>query len=196
MKGSFHWPLRYVIITQKFGQNRACVPVMGGKVIPCDGTNPPNGYRSLYGAKGHTGIDMRAGHGTEVYAAQRGRVVHIDTDRRSGLDVRIEHTIGGQKYRTIYEHLLGYQPKVGDWVETGQLIGWADNTGYSSGDHLHFQLEKWENKMWVPIDPEPLMSDMTALEALKVINYLKYLAEQVARLADNLASYLRKTKAY
>lgn len=67
---------------------------------------------------------------------------YIDTKEKSGLDVRVESQFDGVLHRHIYEHLMGYQPMVGDKIMCGDLIGWAGKTGYASGDHLHFQLEK------------------------------------------------------
>lgn len=185
-------PLKPFIIAQGFGENKACVTTDGtNMVITCDGNNPPKGYRSLYGPQGHTGLDLLAKHGQEVYAAQDGTVYYIDTQAKSGLDVRIESNELGIKFRHIYEHLMGYQVKVGDIVEVGQVIGWADNTGYSSGDHLHFQLEVWDGKNWVKSDPLLYMDPMFALDALAAQNKIKYLQEQVAKLFDNVAYWLR-----
>lgn len=150
-------PVKPFVITQQFAENRACIPVKGGSVIECDGNNPPKGYKSLYGATGHKGTDLAAFHNQPVYAAHAGTVAFIDTDPKSGLDVKVEYEENGTKYQTVYEHLLGYQPKVGDQIALGSLIGWADNTGYSSGDHLHFELKKWDGKKWVSIDCMPFM---------------------------------------
>jgi len=186
-------PVKPFVINQKFGENNACVTTDGtNKVISCDGNNPPAGYKSLYGSSGHKGLDLRTAHGQEVYCAQDGKVIHIDTNPKSGLDVRVQHEYKGDIYCTIYEHLLGYQPKVGDSLRVGQLIGWADNTGYSSGDHLHFELQKWDGKAWVSTDPMPHMENMFALDWLALEDKVKYLAEVVAKLLDNWASKLRK----
>ena len=190
----FYKPLKPFILTQKFGENKACIDVTGTKVITCDGFNPPTGYRSVYGPKGHTGIDAVAHYGTPVYNSRKGIVDSIDTNPRTGLDVRIVSEIGGKAYRHIYEHLLGYQHKVGDLVETGQVIGWADNTGFSSANHLHFQLEVWEDNRWIPIDPELLMSNIHAQDVLWAEAKLLYLREQVALLAEAIAEYLRTKK--
>lgn len=186
-------PIKPFYINQKFGENKICVSLDGtNKIINCDGLNPPSGYKSLYGPKGHLGIDLRSSRGQEVRAAQRGKVYSIDTNPKSGLDVRIEHEEAGLKFRTIYEHLLGYQSEVGDEVVTGQCIGWADNTGYSSGDHLHFQMEVWNGKKWVPVDPLEYMDEKYAIDVMAINNKLKYAKELVALLMDNLAFKLRK----
>lgn len=188
-------PVSPFYINQSFGENLICISTDGSKkIIGCDGNNPPEGYKSLYGPAGHLGLDLRAGHGQEVYAAQAGTVYKIDTHERSGLDVRIESEVNGIKFRHIYEHLLGYQPKVGDKLTTGQLVGWADSTGYSSGNHLHFQFEVWDGKKWVPSDPMPYMEPVFAKDFLAKYNTVKYLLEQVALLADRFAVYLRTNK--
>lgn len=114
----------------------------------------------------------------------------IDTNPKSGLDVRVVTEIDGVRYRRIYEHLLGYRCRVGDKVVTGQVGGWCDNTGYSSGDHLHFQVEKWDGSRWLPIDPLPLMSDQCAKDVLWINNKLIYIREQLASIADKLADRL------
>lgn len=191
-KELLHRPVTPWVISQRFGENKACVDIATGrKVIGCDGNNPPEGYRSLYGPEGHKALDILARRGQEVYAAQRGFVSEIDTNPRSGLDVRIVSYISGRKIRHIYEHLLGYQHKVGDKVKTGQLVGWADNTGWSSGDHVHFQVEEYINNKWVPIDPESVLSTMPAKKVLLINNTLKYIFEQIALLSDRFADFLR-----
>ena len=189
----FYRPTKPFTLNQRFGENKACVSIDGlNKYITCDGLNPPSGFKSLYGANGHLGVDIGAYHGQEVYCIQKGIVSWIDTNPKSGLDVRIISTINGKQYKHIYEHLLGYQPKIGDMVETGQLVGWADNTGYSSGDHLHLQVEEEIDNKFIPIDPLPLMSDKFAKDILLINNKLKYIQEQVALLMDNIANWLRK----
>lgn len=186
----FYRPVNPFFINQKFGENKACINSLKN-IITCDGLNPPPGYKSLYGPVGHKGLDLKCGHGQEVYCVQKGIVDFIDTKEKSGLDVRIITKIGGRTFKHVYEHLLGYQHKIGDLVLTGQLIGWGDNTGYSSANHLHFQLEELINGQWIPIDPLPLMEDKFAKNILFINNSIKYLFEQVALLNDRVADWLR-----
>lgn len=190
---SIYQPVKPFVISQHFGENRACVSLDGkNTVISCDGAHPPSGYRALYGAGGHGGLDLRATHGQEVFACATGTVYSIDTQPRSGLDVRIESEENGVRFRHIYEHLLGYQPKIGDYIRVGQLIGWADNTGYSSGDHLHFQLEVWNGSTWVKTDPLKYMENTFAPDILKLQNKILYLKSVVAQLMERMAYKLRK----
>jgi len=192
MEKLFYWPVWPKTLNQRFGENSSCVSTDGtNKVITCNGNNPPAGYKSLYGAAGHLGLDIKAFHGQEVYCARDGVVSFIDTNPKSGLDIRVISIINGVEYRHIYEHLLGYKPKVGDKVETGQILGWADNTGYSSGDHLHFQLEKTVNGVFVPIDPLPLMDNFYALDILYIQNKILYIKEILAKILDTWGDKLR-----
>lgn len=179
-------PVSPWIVNQKFGENRACVPTGGGAVITCDGTKPPTGYKSLYGKKGHLGIDLFSVHGQPVYCAADGVVHSIDTSERTGLDVKVLTTDGKDKYIHVYEHLLGYQPKVGDEVKRGRLIGWADNTGYSSGDHLHFELKKYIDDGYVSVDPMKYMEPKFAKDADGVISLYESLILLLEQLVDKL----------
>ncbi len=185
-------PVSPFSINQHFGENKSCVSLDGSnKVITCDGLNPPEGYKSLYGAAGHLGLDLMAYHGQEVYCARDGVVSFIDTHPSSGLDIRVVSVIDGVEYRHIYEHLLGYKPKVGDKVLTGQILGWADNTGFTSGDHLHFQVEKMIDGVFVPIDPLPLMDTLYALDSLSISNQIAYIKEILAKMLDTWGDKLR-----
>lgn len=185
----FFQPITPFFVNQGFGENRACVPIKGGKVISCNGNKPPPGYKPLYGPKGHLGIDLAARHGQPVYCACGGVVDSVDTEPKSGLDVKVVSVVGGKKYKHIYEHLLGYQVKKGDKINLGDLVGWADNTGYSSGDHLHFQLEELVKDKWLPVDPLPLLEPISALEFAGLWRRVK---ELTARVADFISDKLRR----
>ena len=104
-------------ITQYFGKN----PEMYAK----------------YGYKGHNGVDWRTPLGTQILAAHDGEVVKVENDPNGyGINVRLWNKNGG--FATIYAHLQKAVVVVGERVVAGQLIGFADNTGFSTGDHLHF----------------------------------------------------------
>jgi murein DD-endopeptidase MepM/ murein hydrolase activator NlpD len=98
--------------------------------------------------------DLATSIGTPVYAMRSGEVIGVqdrypDTgggpDRISKFNyVMIEHDGG---YRSAYVHLQqGFrstvQIKAGDRVEKGQLIGYSGNSGWSTGPHLHIEIQR------------------------------------------------------
>jgi murein DD-endopeptidase MepM/ murein hydrolase activator NlpD len=124
--------------------------------------HPLNGLGYLSGGNNestHRGriayaYDLATSIGTPVYAMRTGRVIAIQDrypDNGGGQDkisqfnyVMIEHDGG---YRSVYVHLKQtfgslVNIKVGDRVEKGQLIGYSGNSGWSTGPHLHIEIQK------------------------------------------------------
>lgn len=98
-----------------------------------------------FGLKGHEGIDIRAITGAQIVAAAAGivsRVQAVVDGGAYGIHVRINHDHPDGQFETINAHFKQALVSVGDAVETGQPIGLADNTGNSSGAHLHLSLKK------------------------------------------------------
>lgn len=116
------------------------VEVMG---YPFKGKYPvtsPFGTRihPVTGAKSvHEGTDFGCPSGTTVLAALSGTVSKISDNSISGHHVIIDH---GGGLSTWYLHLTPGADKVrvGDKVAKGQAIALSDNTGRSTGAHLHF----------------------------------------------------------
>jgi murein DD-endopeptidase MepM/ murein hydrolase activator NlpD len=184
-------PISPFTIVQKFGEQMACVDkATYSKVIACDGNNPPPGYESLYGPKGHPGLDIPSKRWNPVYAAADGIVRKKITDPQRGLSIGIVHFEGGKYYMTRYLHLAAIDVDLGEEVKMGDFIGYADNTGYSSGDHLHFELGtcNQHGDLYETIDPLPHMYPTFALTAKTKI---KWIREQLALIADKLADYAR-----
>ncbi len=108
-----------------------------------------NGWTNYNG-----GIDWACPTGTPIKASQDGVVIAVRSDATGyGTHVRIEHTEGNTKYTTIYGHLQDIRVGIGDRVSAGDVIGTSDNTGFSSGPHLHFELRRGIQA----IDPAPLL---------------------------------------
>ncbi|MFA6458944.1 MAG: peptidoglycan DD-metalloendopeptidase family protein [Candidatus Paceibacterota bacterium] len=122
--GILAWPLDSVFITQYFGDT------------PFSTANP-----QIYNGKGHTGVDFRAAIGTPIKSSLSGIVVGVgDTDLFPGCYsygrwVMVKHANG---LSTLYAHMSLPTASVGQAVNTGEVIGYSGNTGYSTGPHLHF----------------------------------------------------------
>ena len=86
--------------------------------------------------KAHRGVDYAAPRGTPVYAAGGGKVIEAGFDKYNGNYVFIQH---GQTYITKYLHLNKRKVRRGQTVKQRQLIGTVGSTGYSTGNHLHYE---------------------------------------------------------
>jgi murein DD-endopeptidase MepM/ murein hydrolase activator NlpD len=87
---------------------------------------------------GHLGIDIAAGDGAAIYAADSGVVVFSGwANGGYGNTIMIDH---GNGYQTLYAHMNGVSVKCGRSVSKGQVIGIAGSTGNSTGPHLHFEV--------------------------------------------------------
>lgn len=95
------------------------------------------------------GIDYGCPMGTPVYASAPGKVTRAGQDTTGyGTHVRVQHDGG---YMTLYGHLQAVVVASGQPVSAGQMIGRSNNTGNSTGPHLHFELRQGNS----PIDPLP-----------------------------------------
>jgi hypothetical protein len=174
-------PVQPFIVNQFFGSN--------GEYYRLNGIN----------IDGHNGIDLRTFHGQTVYASHDGDAVY-ETDMKGGHGVVIK----AKGYKTIYWHFVDpakepqYKSPIDNYkinpVKAGDLIGYADNTGLSTGDHLHWGLKlisdegvtlNQGNGYLGAIDPLPFLDKgyvFTKNLAYGQIN------EDVARLQEKLAS--------
>ena len=86
----------------------------------------------------HKGLDMAAPEGTPIYAVKDG-VCSVPPYMADGWGnyVRIDH---GDGLETIYGHMSMVAAIDGQTVSAGDLIGYVGNTGYSFGNHLHFEV--------------------------------------------------------
>lgn len=86
---------------------------------------------------GHLAIDIAAGLGTRVWAADGGVVVFAGWSNGGyGKVVMVDH---GNGWQTLYAHLNDLTVTCGQSVSQGQTIGFAGSTGNSTGPHLHFE---------------------------------------------------------
>lgn len=116
----FSKPLDKIYLTQPFG-----VDYIGGD------------FYSKLGLKAHNGLDFVANNGDIAYAVYDGEVSK-DGNAGSGygLNARLFIDVGKQRLECVYGHLKNIL-KTGK-VLRGEAIAECDNTGYSTGPHLHF----------------------------------------------------------
>lgn len=202
-------------VNQFFGEDKACLQIKDGKtVISKVGATCPTGYKSLYAlTQGHNGLDLQARRWQEVYASHSGLVTEVETETARGLGVGIvsdeyrhfKETGNKSRYKTRYWHLIAIDVHKGDRVKVGDLIGYADSTGYSTSDHLHFELKPVQVFATSPdgktiayknatslhlgaVDPLQYMEDVFAV---KKGGMLKQIAELMAKISVLLADRLR-----
>ena len=103
----------------------------------------------------HLGVDLASLAGSEVQAANNGRVIFADNLGIYGLTVVLDH---GQGLASTYSHLSSIRVQVGQTVKRGDVIGTTGQTGLAAGDHLHYgvmvngifvnPIEWWDNH-WI-----------------------------------------------
>jgi len=99
------------------------------------------------GSRMHDGIDIAVKNGTPVHAAAAGTVVHAGERLSSyGKLIIIRHR---SQLFTAYAHNQKLLVKVGDVVQTGQVISQSGHSGHSTGPHLHFEVRIGTN----PVNP-------------------------------------------
>ncbi len=141
------------------------IPVKPFHINQSFGQNLNDFYRQQK-LKGHGGLDLGANHGQPIYASHDG-TCYPQIDDRGGNGVvllafdTIEYKGQQIRYRTLYWHMVKDDAVVhtGQIVKQGDLLGYANNTGTSTGDHLHFGLiptivHTDPNLYWTNLEPD------------------------------------------
>lgn len=121
--GVLGFPVLNVVVTQYYGATKFA--------------------ERAYRTKFHTGVDFNASIGTPVYAVDDGTISRVDNNDRGtsrwnryqyGRYILINHP---NNLSSLYAHLSRAIVKAGDTIKKGDLIGYAGNSGYAFGAHLH-----------------------------------------------------------
>ena len=99
----------------------------------------------------HPGIDFNGRRGDAVKSTADGKVIIAGWFQGYGNCVKIKHK---NDLETLYGHLSKVNVKVGQSVNTGQVVGNVGSTGHSTGNHLHYEVRK-NGK---PINPKNFLS--------------------------------------
>lgn len=100
----------------------------------------------------HSGVDFLASEGTQVLAAGEGTVAFAGPQGDYGNLVVVNHQAGKQ---TRYAHLKDIAVKVGQKVQSGEVLGTVGTTGKRDipPSHLHFEVRYNSGLGWVAEDP-------------------------------------------
>ena len=106
-----------------------CWPVPGWGSVSC-----------AFGG-GHYGMDIPAAYGTPIVASRSGTVMVANGSDSWGYSwgyyVSIYHD---SEFSTLYAHMSSVAVSAGQWVNKGDIIGYVGDTGYSFGNHCHFEV--------------------------------------------------------
>ena len=161
-------------------------------------------YRQ-WGMTCHGGNDWSAQDKEPVYfdCSCAGFVLNTEIDNNGGLGINIITETPEGIFKHRYWHLKEFKVVAGQRVESGDLIGLADNTGVSTGTHLHrdakemvkvdgiyeiknrdngtfgtIDYSKWFVNIWIVDQVENLKKTLANLQQQvsviqKIINWLK-----------------------
>lgn len=87
----------------------------------------------------HTGIDIAAPNGTTIRCASDGVVIVAQWNNAYGNMAIVSH---GDGLTTLYGHMSRTAVSKGQAVSAGDTIGYVGSTGWSTGNHLHFEVQK------------------------------------------------------
>ena len=102
----------------------------------------------------HNAWDIANIENTPVYSICDGKVESVTfpynenksntSDTQGGNHIEISCEVNDIKYTVLYGHLFPNSAKVktGDSISKGQVIAGVGTTGYSTGNHLHFQVSR------------------------------------------------------
>ena len=203
-------PLKTNWRTQEFGANLACVktndygvPIRPFEVIK--GIYPqfcPENSTKFYpalGYLGHNGVDLACYYAEPIYHSgdfEGYMKTEIDPDGGIGVDVFADKEDSqGRRFKLRYWHLksvVGFDNKP---IKPGDLIGYGDSTGASSGNHLHFSLKEVDafdktlnktNGYAGAVDMAPYFVDEF------ILDYLKQTESTIIRLLQKYIDLLIK----
>lgn len=172
-------------------------------------------YTKIFpGLKGHNGLDATRGcisgkcyaiEGAYIRASHDGTIYSVWQDDKGAWIIEVITDeqfldINGQSYywKTIYAHLLANPPVIkGQKVKVGDILGFADTTGFVTGPHLHWGLKPGQmiddqfikafpnNGYWGAVDPVPYLSNLSAYEVMNTIQLASEIIRKVVEFIKN-----------
>ncbi|MBM3227705.1 M23 family metallopeptidase [Candidatus Peribacteria bacterium] len=110
----------------------------------------------------HVGVDIRVPVGTPVRSIASGIVERVQLTDSGGMGImvvirhpNVPDPVSPQRTTTlhsVYGHLSSAIASEGMVVSKGELIGYSGKTGFATGPHLHFQIDR-DDAPWHPFWP-------------------------------------------
>jgi len=115
--------------------------------------------------------------------------------RSNGIFVRIQHQAsGGVFYTSTYSHLNGRYLGVqcGTYVEGGAPIGYSGNTGWSTGYHLHFQVQRVIGVSTPPVCAPPNSEGVSGVnpQELEKVRPVRMVGRRVGTLENSICDFV------
>jgi murein DD-endopeptidase MepM/ murein hydrolase activator NlpD len=112
----------------------------------------------------HFGLDLAAPTGTPIHAPAAGVVVfagRYDLRRsvawwRYGNLVVLRH---GDRFLTLFAHCDEVKVRTGQSVRQGDVVATVGNTGWSTAPHLHYEVRRFIDGDFRPVDPRIYILD-------------------------------------
>ena len=123
--------------------------------------------------RNHFGIDIAKAGTVYIHAIADGVVSKSYKSTSYGEVIFIQHYEDGQTWESVYAHMRTGSRKFeqGDKVKQGTVIGRMGNTGFSTGQHLHFELHKgtWNYGKTNAVDPLHYIGKVSAAQHINGI---------------------------
>ncbi|MDA9176281.1 peptidoglycan DD-metalloendopeptidase family protein [Alphaproteobacteria bacterium] len=118
------------------------------------------GWRGLFGSKDfHSGIDIVADAGTEVYTPVAGEVIHVAFDGKDSGVVLFD----GERQHTYWHVTPSKRISLGDYLTVGTTVGTLVPLGRST--HLHYSIH-----LTGPTADPNRRNDSNAVDPLSLLN--------------------------
>lgn len=126
------------------------------------------GVPGNWAAGHHTGVDYLSPNGTTALSPLDGKVIYAGWNgwgAAYGRTVIIEYVVSGVTYRAIFAHLASWSVTTGQRVEKAQAVAKTNNTGNTTGPHLHFEVRHYPYNYGDDVNPSVVTSPVASVPA-------------------------------
>lgn len=142
------------------------------------------GAKESFRINPHNGIDFKMEIGEPIRSIKEGIITVKDFGNvNAGKTVFVKWSDGKT---AIYGHLNEFTVSNGQHVQPGDLLGYAGNTGFSTGSHLHFGLKEWGRF----INPSPYIEQIQHMndpnyfvQAVEKVNFFDFMQQHMDLLS-------------